>query len=368
MGSKTFVRSCSYDYGRLKPLIFEMLSLLDREGLISRGKQILIKPNLLAPARPEEAVVTHHSLVKAVVEYVLFLGGKPVVADSPAMGSWDRLIKISGLKDALTGLPVRLGPFSDSTFVDIGEPFGRIELAREAVEAEVIINLPKLKTHAQMLLTLGVKNMFGCVVGLRKPKWHMQMGERKDLFARLLVQICKTLKPAFTVVDGILALEGEGPRAGGRPRELGYIIAGDDPFAVDAAICRLLKVKEEDLLTLSVAKGLGFFPGEVEIEGEYEGVNDFLLPPPSTLLFGPPFLHGILRRCFLERPVCAQDSCLFCGQCGEFCPAEAIKVGERKLIIDYNKCIRCYCCIEVCPEGAIRMGKPFLRRILANRG
>lgn len=365
--SKVIVKKATYDYGSLKPLIFAIMDVLGGER-IKDCKRVLIKPNLLATAKPDDAVVTHSMLVKAVAEYVLEKGAIPQVSDSPALGSFDKILKESGIRDALEGLDVECREFKESLPVDIGDPFGVIDLARDAVEAGMIINLPKLKTHTQMLLTLGVKNMFGCVVGLRKPEWHMKMSVNRDMFARLLVRIYERLKPSFTILDGILAMEGEGPRKRGIPRRLDIIVAGRDAFAVDATVCRMLGLETDLLPTLKAAKELGLLNEVLELEGSLPEVRDFQLPKMAPMSFGPLIMHGFIRRYLLQRPVCDDDLCQVCGKCWEFCPAGAIARNAETLSFDYDRCIRCYCCIEVCPYGALHTVEPapgrMLRRVI----
>ena len=183
MATVFFVQS-EYDDPALKRAVF---GLLDRIASlrIEKGARVLIKPNFLAPARPERAMTTHPLVLRAAVEYVLDKGGRPLVADSPGMGTFERLLREGGYAEALKGLDVDVRPFKETVRVDIGEPFGRIEIAREALAADVVVNLPKLKTHTQMLLTVGVKNLFGCIVGLKKPEWHMRSGVDRHMFARL---------------------------------------------------------------------------------------------------------------------------------------------------------------------------------------
>ncbi|MDO9585994.1 MAG: DUF362 domain-containing protein, partial [Syntrophales bacterium] len=335
--SKVIVKKATYDYASLKPLIFAIMDALGGER-IKDCKRVLIKPNLLTTAKPDDAVVTHFMLVKAVAEYVLEKDAIPQVSDSPALGSFDKIMRNSGIRDALAGLNVECREFRESMPVDVGEPFGVIELAREAVEAEMIINLPKLKTHDQMLLTLGVKNMFGCVVGLRKPEWHMRMGANRDMFARLLVRIYERLKPSITILDGILAMEGEGPGKRGIPRRLDIIIAGRDAFAVDAAVCRMLGLDADRMPALKAAKELGLLNEVLELEGSLPEIRNFNFPPMSPLIFGPPWMHGFIRRRLLQRPVCDDDLCQVCGECWEFCPAGAIARNAETLSFDYNRC------------------------------
>ena len=154
MATVFFVQS-EYDDPALKRAVF---GLLDRIASlrIEKGARVLIKPNFLAPARPERAMTTHPLVLRAAVEYVLDKGGRPLVADSPGMGTFERLLREGGYAEALKGLDVEVRPFKETVRVDIGEPFGRIEIAREALEADVVVNLPKLKTHTQMLLTLSL--------------------------------------------------------------------------------------------------------------------------------------------------------------------------------------------------------------------
>jgi uncharacterized protein (DUF362 family)/Pyruvate/2-oxoacid:ferredoxin oxidoreductase delta subunit len=329
-----------------------MLRICD-QGSIQPRSRVLIKPNFLAPASPEKAMITHPLVVKAVVEYVREKGALPQVSDSPAMGTFDRVMRDGGMEKALQGLPVICRPFRESVPVDLGPPFNKIEIASDAMQADVVINLPKLKTHTQMLLTLGVKNTFGCVVGMRKPEWHFRTGIDRDKFAELLVRICAAVKPAITVLDGILAMEGQGPGKGGVPRELGVVIAGNDAFAVDAVVCRMLGIRENELRTNKMATEMGLMPKRIEIDGELPVVRGMQLPEMTPLVFGPKGLHGFVRRHLVQRPVCHASLCRHCGECWRYCPAKAITPEMQGLRFDYDRCIRCYCCIEVCPYGAL---------------
>jgi uncharacterized protein (DUF362 family)/Pyruvate/2-oxoacid:ferredoxin oxidoreductase delta subunit len=340
-----------------------MLEAAGADG-IRPGDRVLIKPNLLMPAGPDQAVTTHPLVVKAAVEYVLAKGAHPQVSDSPSVGNFQKIIKQGGYADALRGLEVTLKAFDASVRLDIGEPFGAVEVARDALEADLIINLPKLKAHTQMLLTLGVKNMFGCVVGLRKPEWHLRAGVDRQMFARLLVRLYETLAPAVTLLDGILALEGQGPGKGGSPRSLDLLIAGKNAHAVDKVVCLLLALDASRLATCRQAAEAGVFDGEARVSGSLNIVYDFSFPELGPLTFGPPSLARLLRRFGIQRPVPDRRICRLCGECWNICPAKVIRHTDRQIAIDYAKCIRCYCCIEVCPHAAIRAKQPLLGRIL----
>ncbi|MDO9515517.1 MAG: DUF362 domain-containing protein, partial [Syntrophales bacterium] len=222
----------------------------------------------------------------------------------------------------------------------------------------------KLKTHGQMLLTCGVKNLFGCVVGFRKPEWHMRAGVDRDLFARLLVSIYHTLGPAVTIVDGILALEGDGPGKGGTPRQVGYLLAGRDAVAVDRVICSMLGIDPGDLPTdrASVEMGIGGEP--IDIDGTVPRIEGFRLPENAPLTYGPQRLQHLARMYLLQRPVVDEAKCEMCGACWKFCPAEAIQDTGEKIVFDYNKCIRCYCCMEICPYGALHSKTTLPGRLL----
>jgi uncharacterized protein (DUF362 family)/Pyruvate/2-oxoacid:ferredoxin oxidoreductase delta subunit len=348
------VRKATYESDVLRPLIFGMMEAMGGHE-IRKGSRVLIKPNLLSPALPRHAVITHPSVIRAAVEYCNERGVRPLVADSPATGAFDLLLRVSGIRDALRGLDCECRPFQTSVRVEIGEPFGAIEIAEEAVRADVIINLPKLKTHSQMFLTLAVKNLFGCVVGYRKPEWHMRAGVDREAFARLIAGIGRTLRPAFNILDGVLAMEGQ---------ELGVLLAGRDPFAVDRAVCRMLALDPERLPVLKVSREMGFPAPEAEIDGSLPAIPDFKFPAVTSLFMGPKFLHGFIRRQVLQRPVCDPALCRMCGECWKICPARAIMPEEKPLCFDYDRCIRCYCCIEVCPFGALAAAETIAGRII----
>jgi Pyruvate/2-oxoacid:ferredoxin oxidoreductase delta subunit len=245
-------------------------------------------------------------------------------------------------------------PFKETVKVDIGAPFGRIDIAREAVASDMVINLPKLKTHAMMLLTLGVKNLFGCIVGLTKPQWHMRSGVDRRMFARLLVQIYRSVNPAATLVDGILGMEGEGPGRSGTPRRLGILAAGADAPAVDMAICRLVGIRPEELPTHQAATELGLLGEAVSVEGDFPPVQGIRLPILAPLTFGPKRFQRLMRRHLVQRPVADAGKCRLCGECWLTCPAKAITPYARVVGFDYDRCIRCYCCIEMCPHAALK--------------
>jgi uncharacterized protein (DUF362 family) len=251
---------------------------------------ILIKPNLLRPTRPEQAVTTHPLIIKAAAEYAISKGANVMIGDSPATGSFTKTIEECGIKDALKGMAVKISLLTTSRTVPFDGKWKSIELSDEALDADVIINLPKLKTHTQMGLTLAVKNLFGCVVGMKKPEWHFRVGENKELFAELLISIYKVLMPSINLIDGILSMEGDGPGTGGTPRHIGVLMGSTDALSLDMAVCRMLGIDPYSLLTTRAARDMGLDNG-FGISGELPVVRGFRIPDVSDIMFGPRFAH-----------------------------------------------------------------------------
>jgi len=360
--TKVIIKKADYDYDSLKPVVFELMDSLGGER-IGKNSRVVIKPNLLAPAAPDKAIVTHPLLIKAVVEYINDRGARPQVSDSPAIGTFKKILNESGIAQALKGLDAEFREFKGAVKIDVGKPFNRIEIARDAIESDFLINLPKLKTHAQMKLTLGVKNLFGCIIGMKKPEWHFRTGVDRNMFADLLVRIYKAVNPEITIMDGILAMEGQGPGKGGTPKKLGLLLGGNNAAAMDITVCKMLGIEPDSLLTNKMS---GPLDGEIIVEGDLPVISGFKLPEISPLLFGPPRMQGFTRRHLVQRPVSDDNVCKMCGECWKYCPAKAISQDRKNIQFDYDACIRCYCCIEVCPHGALQAKDTVIGNI-ANR-
>ncbi|KPK30332.1 MAG: hypothetical protein AMK70_14445 [Nitrospira bacterium SG8_35_1] len=360
--SKVLIRKANYDYGELKPVVFEIMDSCIGE-MISAGSRVIIKPNLLAAAPPDKAIVTHPMMVRAVAEYVIHRGARPRISDSPAVGKFEKILKESGIKDVLEDLDVEFREFKQSVTIDTGKPFRQLEVAEDVMKADVIINLPKLKTHTQMLLTLGVKNLFGCIVGMKKPEWHMRAGADRELFARLLVRIFRTVRPTVTVLDGILAMEGQGPGRAGVPKEVSVVMGSTDTVAVDMTVCRMLGLEADELMTTKIALEEEIADRNIELDGTLPSIGDFILPQMTSPMFGPVRFHRFIRKHLTQRPVCDDSLCKHCGECWKYCPAQAISHSRKKLHFDYDTCIRCYCCIEVCPHAALQARETVMGKV-----
>jgi NAD-dependent dihydropyrimidine dehydrogenase PreA subunit len=237
------------------------------------------------------------------------------------------------------------------------------------MDSDLLINLPKLKTHGMTTMTLSVKNVFGCIPGKRKIQWHLRAGVNRHYFAHMLVELYGIIRPGLNVVDAVVGMEGEGPNAG-NPRKIGLIIAGSDGIAVDSTICQVVGLPPRDVLTNRIGSGLGLGvsqPKDIEVVGEgldEVRVRGFSLPrsmEPQWGLPGP--LRWLLRNWLTAKPYVRRDLCKLCEVCVKGCPPGALAEVDERIDVDYSKCIRCFCCSEFCPEQAIDVRKGWPLRL-----
>jgi len=362
------------DYGedRVYGAVREAVRLLGgMERYVKRGERILLKPNLLAAKAVESAVTTHPYVVKAVIRLVKEAGATPIVGDSPGLGSARKVADKCGLGEILketgTGL-IELKEMAEAQNPG-GHTFKRFEVAKEALDFDGIINIPKLKTHVQMFLTMGVKNMFGCVPGKRKPQWHLAAGTDALFFAGMLLDLYFLLKPRLTIMDAITAMEGNGPGSGD-PRDLGLVFASPDALMMDTVAANLLGARTYDVPVLRVAmeRGIALDVSGIDILGEkVPPMRDFRFPPLMSPNFItsklPYFVDKILRKSLTARPNINHGICTRCNICVEVCPPSVMERKDR-VLIDYDKCIRCFCCQEMCPHGAITSKEGWLKRLI----
>ncbi len=342
---------------------------------VKKGNKVLLKPNLLSAKPPEAGITTHPAVIKAVAKLVMEAGAIPFIGDSPGGRSinFEKVATVTGMKQAADELGIKLVEFRNSVELSAtnGGIFKKLNVAKEAVDADVIINLPKLKTHVQMFLTLGVKNMFGCIIGLQKAQWHFKAGVDRKYFAAMLVELYSLLKPSLTIVDGIVAMEGDGPGSAGKLRNLGLVFAGIDAVAVDTVICNALGIKEDDLPILVAAKEKGIGITEIEkidVIGERLkdiSIHDFIRPKMIDVMFGPNLLKKFFMNNITSKPIENRKMCTLCSKCIEACPTDIISIQNKRLAFDYDKCIRCFCCLEVCPEGAMQVKQGALLKLFS---
>jgi uncharacterized protein (DUF362 family)/Pyruvate/2-oxoacid:ferredoxin oxidoreductase delta subunit len=375
MAEKVAIAGCTdYAYPRVLAGVRDALKPLGgMKAFVRRRDRVLIKPNLLIGRHPDRCVTTHPTVVKAVAELVHEAGGIPAIGDSPSVGGLQRTAAQAGIAAVAEEVGCNLTEFKEVAEVRADEActFRRFELAKAVLEADVVINLPKVKTHSQTLLTLGVKNIFGCIPGMRKAQWHLKAGIDHAYFAGMLAELCQIVKPCLTIADGIIGMEGDGP-GNGAPRLLGLILASGNPFALDTTLCRIIGVPPEDLLTIQAGRERGFAgtnPKQIKVLGqqlEDIGVSPFRLPGRFDMQWNlPGFIKRPLKNVFVPKPQVDRDLCGQCGVCAEVCPPQAISVDAKGVQIDYCRCIRCYCCQEVCPEGAMRLQEGWIRRLVS---
>ena len=333
-------------------------------NIITPGSRVLIKPNLLTAATAEQCVSTHPEVVRAVIEECRAAGaGSITLGDSPGMGTAQKVAGKCGILAVASELGVELINFEDSVTLAAPDFFQNrsFRIARAVAEADLVVNLAKFKTHAMMVMTLSVKNMFGAFVGRQKAQWHLQSGRKQEHFARMLVELAYLIRPAVSVIDAVIGMEGNGPNSGS-PRALGFLAASRDMLSLDRVACDIGGVSPEKVYIFKAAEGLG-------LACDMEGIRlagDPLDPlkikdlKPAALMHveGPAFFRpvaGLLRSLLTTRPEVDPARCRGCGVCLEACPAEAIsrKKPDSAVGISDAACIRCYCCQELCPEGAI---------------
>ncbi len=342
-----------YGDGRLRPLLERALAELGLDAVIRPGDRVLLKPNLIAPRPPESAVCTHPEVVRAVAGLLRDLGARLYLGDSPGYASLERCLERSGLAAVMKEMDIARADFTRR--FDCHRPENRVlrrfQLAAAVREYDHLVNLAKLKTHGMMGLTLAVKNLFGCLVGFDKARWHLRAGHDRRQFARLLLDIYQTVAPVFNLVDGIVAMEGEGP-TGGRPVALGIIGLAADGIALDYALERLVNYPEATPVTHEALAAGWLRPERLEYRGRLPAAGMSLQPARgarSAAFFG----HRLLRRLVVRKPVVSFSRCHRCLVCVKHCPAGVMKFVDGSVRINYNGCIRCYCCQELCPHGAV---------------
>jgi uncharacterized protein (DUF362 family)/Pyruvate/2-oxoacid:ferredoxin oxidoreductase delta subunit len=372
LSTVSLVRCETYESGAIEGAIRKALDLIGGiRSFVTPGARVLLKPNLLCARSPEKCVTTHPAVVHAVAKMVLDVGGKPFIGDSPAIEPFKRVAAKSGMDKVACDLGIKLIELTNPVLVvpPPGATFKKLAIASEALNADVVINLPKLKTHCQMMFTLGVKNLFGTIVAQRKAEWHCMVGIDRNTFASLLLDVYSLVKPAVTILDGVWGMEGHGP-SNGRPKKINLVAATTDAVALDISLCTVFggslrlfpifreaqsrKIGETDLRRI-------IFKGDAP---QSFAIQDFQIPALDSLAVLPWAFHWFAKNYLVSKPFYEEIFCADCGQCEKICPAGAITVKNKKCMFDYNKCIRCYCCQEICPHDAIRFKKGLLVRLL----
>jgi uncharacterized protein (DUF362 family)/NAD-dependent dihydropyrimidine dehydrogenase PreA subunit len=346
-------------------------SLDNPEQFIRPGDRILLKPNLLSAKSPDRAVTTHPEIITAVGEMVLDCRGKVIIGDSPAGMAknirhfWEK----TGIAAAASRLNAELVCFEDEGIRSFKAPDGYVSIADIALEADAVINLPKLKTHMLTRMTGAVKNMFGVVPGFRKSYLHSLAPEPLP-FCRFVIAVYRQVIPALNIMDAVIAMEGNGPSSG-KPTRIGAILVSQDALALDQVAARLIGENVRDLPMFQAAAEAGLWnPDENSLILLGDDLTelipqDFKPPDASRLERIPSFIKNNLKRIFWIRPRADRNLCSSCGLCIENCPQQAMHFVKDVPKIDYNRCIKCSCCDEICPENAIYQQMSLLAKLIS---
>lgn len=367
----SITRCESYEPLEVEEAMKRAISVLpDSESLFSPGETILIKPNLLSSSTAEKGVCTHPSVVRAMIRILRGYGANPVLGDSPGIGSACANAASCGIGAVCEAENVEILEFTERTSVATPAPSMACTsflLGNPVLEVDGIVNLAKFKTHGLTGLTGSVKNLFGCVSGLEKPRMHFRYQETR-LFVKMLYDLCRTVRPRLSIVDGVEAMEGNGPR-NGDIRKLSVIIGGRSPYFVDAAAARIVAVDPMSLPITKAGADAGITTAsysEMQVLGDR--LEDFIIThfrmPTThdrTVSRLPSWLVPIIAGLSVPKPLVHRDRCKACSVCAKACPVEAISMSPTA-VIDRHACIRCYCCQEMCPHNAITLSRnPFLR-------
>ncbi|MEO1069143.1 MAG: DUF362 domain-containing protein [Cyanobacteria bacterium J06638_6] len=311
----SLMRAQSYHRAELARSLTEVLAPLGgMAAFVKPGDHVLLKPNLLTGARPTKECTTRPELVYAVAQQVRAVGGEPFLGDSPAFGSAKGVAKANGLLPLAQELGLPIVELHGHRYPSDNPEFDHLRLSREAMAADVVINLPKVKSHVQLTLTLGVKNLFGCVPGKMKAWWHMEAGKDVQRFGSMLVETARLIDPALTIVDGIVGHEGNGP-SNGEPYPLGVLGAAANVFALDRALVEILGIDPGQVPTVAQSMRLGLCPPWEELTfpllaPDQLQVDNWQLPAELMPIdFGMPrvvkstFKHLYIR--FIKEPMTA---------------------------------------------------------------
>lgn len=348
-------------------------------AFVSPGDTVFLKVNLLMKATPDRAVTTHPELVRAVIREAFGAGAASVaVGDSPAgrttSAAATAIFEAAGLTAVCRSEGATLSLLDEATDrvqAQGGRLFTSFELGRAAVDADVLINLPKLKTHGFMMYTGAVKNLFGCIPGLAKAQFHIKVPDRDD-FAEMLVDLLLACAPELTVMDAVMGMEGRGP-SGGDARHVGLVLASADAVALDVIASSIVGFAPDEVYTNRAAARRGLGPADVDgvevLGGDWREsiLPDFQRPGKDLAKNLPPAVARRVRTFTAARPRLDRPAdCNRCGTCVTSCPVDAVTLepdgGPR---FDRDTCICCYCCQELCPRGAIGLRSSWLTRLFS---
>ncbi|MBN1504534.1 MAG: DUF362 domain-containing protein [Candidatus Eisenbacteria bacterium] len=370
MKSQVHIERCpDYSEAEVRAAVRKGLEALGGlKRLVKPGWRVLLKPNLLSARPPERAVTTHPSLIAVLAREVKACGAVPFLGDSSAgaLKGVSRVYKNTGMEDVCNREGVEIVGF-EVAGIHTRTLNGRTyTISRPVLDADFVINVPKLKTHTLEVYTGAIKNMFGAIPGLAKAGWH-KAHPKPDEFAEVLVDVFSLTKPGLNVMDAIVAMEGPGPSSG-TPRQMGLVLFSTDGLAMDVVACEIIGAGAGEVPTNRVAaeRKLGASVlTDIQVTGAdlaEVSITDFEIPSNFLHRLVPRGLLGILRRHIWIHPRADRADCKLCNMCVEGCPVGAITNTGSALHFDYAKCVTCLCCHEICPHDAIEFDMSWLAR------
>ena len=369
------VQACNdYQLKRVRDAIKACLIPLGGMARFVRpGMKVLLKPNLLSANTPDQFVTTHPAVVQAVAELVKEAGGVVWIGDSPNSSVKDNQMEFlwqkTGMSEIAKAIGAELIPFKGVSWSRLHEY--DYFIAKPISEADLVINLPKLKTHTQTLYTGAIKNLFGVIPGARKPAAHIHAPGIKD-FSQLLVDVLELVHPGLTILDAVTGLEGNGPGASGTPYSYRCLAASTDLVALDAVFTHAMGYRKGEVVHLADAgeRNLGNTDLEqIKIEGSPSLLRfEHLQLPTSRWFFNiPSWLSTPIAHQLKLQPKVNVEKCTGCGTCSKVCPANVITKGKPP-IFHLADCIGCMCCSESCPEGAITPKRNLIAKMVGMNG
>ncbi len=371
------IKCDTYDNEQVYEAVKASLALLGGISHFTKpGERITIKPNVLFGTNPDNCVCTHPSVLKAVGRILLEANTSVYYGDSSGFGKCKANMKRARLKHVADELGIMLADFDRGKAITHSEALlnKRFVIANGVLESDGVVSLPKLKTHGLTRFTGAVKNQFGCVPGILKSQFHVKMPDPYD-FATMLVDLTTLIKPRLYIMDGIMAMEGNGPR-NGNPKNLGVLLFSSDPVALDSIACKIINLDPTFVPTSEPGEmaGLGTYHYEnIEVVGEdiktfIDKDFDIIRKPPVSAPIGR--MRTFVKNRICPRPVIDKKMCTNCGTCVRLCPVTPKAVNwhegdeSRPPTFKYERCIHCYCCQELCPEGAVSVQETLLGKVL----
>lgn len=343
------------------------------QSFVHPGDHVVIKPNFIGRKSPDEAATTHPSVIEAVVLAVQKAGGTVTIAESPGGPYTPAILKHLYDTCGATAIAEKTGcelnmDTSYETVVYNGKIRREFSIISPIIKADKVISISKLKTHTMTSYTGAVKNLFGTIPGLYKAQYHFERPQ-KDTFCSMLVDLCQYVNPCLSIMDGIVAMEGNGPTSG-TPRKVGAIIASASPYELDVVASHIVHFKEEEILTITECMARGLTPHYEAIELLGDDPNMFLVKDFKRAQGGdisflkrihlPDGLTRHINKMATAKPVFDKKMCVGCGECARCCPPKAITLVNHYPQVDFEKCIKCFCCQELCPKHAVSAKRNFL--------